>query len=127
MEETLFGCFDDVGDCVYAVCCGPCHLGGIAKNTGSDCCTTCLIAHCFPFPIIINMYTKSVLETALRRVGVTQDIDCFTCMCCLGCVQCQVAREIKNRQAKMAVAGGVPAQAQTVVVVHAPAPVAATK
>jgi len=120
MTQTTFGCFDDVGDCVHGACCGPCHLGSVAsKSQSGDCCTTCLVGTCLSFPLIYNMYAKSVLQSALQRVGVTQEIGLFECLCCIGCVQCQVSREINNRQSQMAVGGG--AAAPQVVVVHAPA------
>ena len=120
MTQTTFGCFDDLGDCCYGGCCGPCHLGSVvSKSQSGDCCMTCLIGTCLSFPVIYNMYAKSVLQSALQRVGVTQEIGLFECLCCIGCVQCQVSREVANRQSQMAVGGG--AAAPQVIVVHAPA------
>mmetsp|Transcript_5761 Transcript_5761/g.12830 ORF Transcript_5761/g.12830 Transcript_5761/m.12830 type:complete len:136 (-) Transcript_5761:239-646(-) len=121
MTQTTFGCFEDVGDCVYGACCGACHLGSVAqKSQSGDCCTTCLVGTCLSFPLIYNMYAKGVLQSALQRVGVTQEIGLFECLCCIGCVQCQVSREIMNRQSQMATGGGT--AAPQVVVVHAPKP-----
>ena len=121
MTQTTFGCFDDVGDCVHGVCCQPCHLGSIAQKSHSgDCCSTCVVGACLSFPLIYNVYAKGVLQTALHRVGVTQEIGLCECLCCIGCVQCQVSREISNRQSQMALGGGM--AAPQVIVVHAPAP-----
>ena len=121
MTQTTFGCFEDVGDCVYGACCGACHLGSVAqKSQSGDCCTTCLVGSCLSFPLIYNMYAKGVLQSALQRVGVTQEIGLFECLCCIGCVQCQVSREIMNLQSQMAIGGCM--AAPQVVVVHAPVP-----
>ena len=128
MTQTTFGCFDDVGDCVYGACCGACHLGSVAqKSQSGDCLSTCLVASCMSFPLCYNVYAKGVLQSALYRVGVTQEIGMFEILCCIGCVQCQVSREIANRQAHMAAGGGGAAAAPQVIVVHAPAAMQATK
>ena len=66
MNNTLFGCMDDCGDCVHAACFGPCHLGSVAQRAQSgDCYGTCFIAYlmggigCYP------CYAKSILQNAL--------------------------------------------------------------
>ena len=125
MEERLFGCFDDPADCAFSFFCTPCHAAYLVEKTGGFPVPVCLITHFCPFPILLNIFTKTVLEKALRHVGVTTHIPVVHVVCCLPCVRCQAAREIKNRQAKTAVEGGVPPA--TVAVVDAPAPVAATK
>ena len=124
MNNTLFGCMDDSGDCVHAACCGPCHLGSVAQRAQSgDCYGTCFIGYllggigCYP------CYAKSVLQNALLRVGVTQPIECFECVCFGPCLQCQVSREVNARQAAGAVAGQQP----QVIVVQAPAAQVAQK
>ena len=124
MNNTLFGCMDDCGDCVHAACFVPCHLGSIAQRAQSgDCYGTCFIGYllggigCYP------CYAKSVLQNALLRVGVTQPIECFECLCFGPCLQCQVSREVNARQAAGAVAGQQP----QVIVVQAPAAQVAQK
>ena len=119
MNNTLFGCMDDCGDCVHAACFGPCHLGSVAQRAQSgECYGTCFIGYlmagigCYP------CYAKSILQNALLRVGVTQPIECFECVCCGPCLQCQVSREVNARQAAGAVAGQ---QQPQVIVVQAPA------
>ena len=57
------------------------------------------------------------MQNALLRVGVTQPIECFECVCCGPCLQCQVSREVNARQA----AGAVASQQPQVIVVQAPA------
>jgi hypothetical protein len=124
MNNTLFGCTEDCGDCLHASYCGPCHLGSIAQRAQSgDCYGTCLIAYaigglgCYP------CYAQSVLQNALLRVGVTQPIAFFEWCCCTPCLQCQVSREVNARQAAAAVAGQQP----QVIVVQAPAAQVAQK
>tara|TARA_B110000003_G_scaffold15369_1_gene15040 strand:+ start:114 stop:491 length:378 start_codon:yes stop_codon:yes gene_type:complete len=74
MNNQLFGCTDDVGDCLYAGCCGPCHVGSIAQRTGSgDCFGTCCInyiAYMFCCGIGGIVHGGSVFKSALYRVGV---------------------------------------------------------
>jgi len=128
MQATLFGCFDDFGDCCYSCFCQPCHLGSIAQKTGSgDMCGTCCVAVFLSFPLIYQCYAKGVVQSALYRVGVNKPIGCCECVFCWSCVQCQASREINNRQSQMAVSGGARAQTTQVIVVQAPAPVAASK
>jgi hypothetical protein len=82
----------------------------------------------YEFSVVLQrVRAKGVLQSALYRVGVTQEIGMFEILCCIGCVQCQVSREIANRQAHMAAGGGGAAAAPQVIVVHAPAAMQATK
>lgn len=119
MRNTLFGCFDDCGDCVHAACCGPCHLGTVAQRSGAgDCYGTCLIG--YVLGCVYPCYAKGVLQNALHRVGVNQPIGCFECCCCTACLQCQVSREVNERQAAAAVAGPTSGQQPQVIVVQAP-------
>ena len=122
MNNQLFGCFDDVGDCLYACCCPSCHLGSIAQRTAvGDCFGTCCmntIAYGFGFGVC---HSKGVLQSALYRVGVSAPIGVFECCCCPVCLQCQVSREVNDRQAAAALAPPMQAQQPQVIVVQAPA------
>ena len=127
MNNQLFGCTDDVGDCLYAYCCGPCHLGSIAQRTGTgDCFGTCcinIIANAVCPGIGGCVHAGSVFKSALYRVGVTAPLDTLACICCTWCMQCQVSREINDRQAAAAsMPHGIGGRAQPqVIVVQAPA------
>jgi hypothetical protein len=124
MNNQLFGCTDDVGDCLYACFCGPCHVGSIAQRTGTgDCFGTCCINN------IANMvcpwiggivHGGSVFKSALLRVGVTAPLDTIACICCFSCLQCQVSREINDRQAAAAANPQAGAPQPQVIVVQAP-------
>ena len=123
MNNTLFGCTEDCGDCVHAACCQPCHLGTIAQRTGTgDCYGTCFVAWVIgPF---YPCYAQGILQNALYRVGVNQPIGCFECcLCNAACLQCQVSREVNARQAAAAVAGPAGSQPQVIVVQAPPAQV----
>ena len=118
MNNTLFGCMDDCGDCVHAWCLPQCHLGSIAQNANSgDCFGTSFVGCMLPPFGCYQCYAKSVLEKALQRVGVTQPLAFFDWYCCTACLQCQVSREVNARQA----AGAVASQQPQVIVVQAPA------
>ena len=130
MNNQLFGCTDDVGDCLYACCCGPCHVGSIAQRTGTgDCFGTCCInniANVVCPGIGGIVHGSSVLKSALYRVGVTAPLDTIACICCFPCLQCQVSREINDRQAAAAAnpqAQAGAAQPQVIVVQAPPAQV----
>lgn len=118
MKETLCGCTNDCGDCIYAWYCQPCHLGSIAQKTGAgDCYGTCIVATllaCFP------CYHKGILQQALLRVGVTAPIGCLECCFCLPCLQCQVSREVNNRQASATMMPPMQQQQPQIIVVQAP-------
>ena len=118
MKETLCGCMNDCGDCIHGACCQPCHLGSIAQRTGAgDCYGTCIVGSllwCFP------CYHKGILQQALLRVGVTAPIGCMECCFCLPCLQCQVSREVNNRQAAAATMQPMQQQQPQIIVVSAP-------
>ena len=119
MNNTLFGCMEDCGDCVHAWCLLQCHLGSIAQAANSgDCFGTSFVGCMLPPFGCYQCYAKSVLEKALQRVGVTQPLAFFDWYCCTACLQCQVSREVNARQAAGAVAGQ---QQPQVIVVQAPA------
>jgi hypothetical protein len=124
MNNQLFGCTDDVGDCLYACCCGPCHVGTIAQRTGTgDCFGTCCInyiAYMFCCGIGGIVHGGSVFKSALYRVGVTAPLDTIACICCHPCLQCQVSREINDRQAAAAANPQAGAPQPQVIVVQAP-------
>jgi len=105
MNNTLFGCMDDCGDCVHAWCLPQCHLGSIAQNANSgDCFGTSFVGYMLPPLGCYQCYAKSILEKALQRVGVTQPIAFFEWYCCTACLQCQVSREVNapsRRRARM--------------------------
>lgn len=73
MNNQLFGCTDDVGDCLYACFCGSCHIGSIAQRTGTgDCFGTCCINNIAGMlcPWIGGIvHGGSVFKSALLRVG----------------------------------------------------------
>ena len=120
MNNTLFGCMDDCGDCVHAWCLPQCHLGSIAQNANSgDCFGTSFVGYMLPPLGCYQCYAKSILEKALQRVGVTQPIAFFEWYCCTACLQCQVSREVNDMQAAAAVAGPAGSQPQ-VTAVQAP-------
>jgi len=129
MQNQLLGCTADVGDCAYACCCGPCHLGTIAQRTGAgDCFGTCCInviaGACVPY-IGGVLHGQTVLSSALVRVGVTAPLDTLACLCCFPCLQCQVSREINDRHAQAAAnpQHAAPAAPQVIVVQAPPAQV----
>jgi len=131
MNNSLFGCFDDCGDCVYGYFCFPCHLGSIAQRSGSgDCFLTCCISMLLqPILPLAMCYNASVYRKSLYRVGVNAPLPCLSCACFCCCLQCQVSREVNDRQAAAASMPhvgpgvGVAGQPQIIVVQAPPAQV----
>ncbi len=125
MNNELFGCFEDCADCAYGYFCFPCHLGSIAQRSGAgDCCLTCCVSSLLlPILPLAMCYNASVYRKALYRVGVNAPLPCLSCslFCC--CLQCQVSREVNDRQAAAAsMPHGIGGRAQPqVIVVQAPA------
>ena len=125
MNNELFGCFEDCADCAYGYFCFPCHLGSIAQRSGAgDCFLTCCISSLLqPILPLAMCYNASVYRKALYRVGVNAPLPCLSCtlFCC--CLQCQVSREVNDRQAAAAsMPHGIGGRAQPqVIVVQAPA------
>ena len=125
MNNELFGCFEDCEDCLYGYFCFPCHLGSIAQRSGAgDCFLTCCISSLLqPILPLAMCYNARVYRKALYRVGVNAPLPCLSCslFCC--CLQCQVSREVNDRQAAAAsMPHGIGGQPQPqVIVVQAPA------
>lgn len=111
MMHVPGGFMEDTGDCVYAACCGPCHLGSIADktNTGSCCVTTVIAILAGPFA---SCYMKCVASKALESVGV-KPVG-YTEACCMPqFTQCQVSREINERKQMGGKTGGAATAAPT--------------
>ena len=117
MNNTKCGCMEDYGDCVYAAFCNSCHLADIAQRTGSgDWLSTCIVAEIAKDSGFYTCYARGILQNALYRVGVNEQIG----LCQVSLFkQCQVSREVNDRQAAAAVAGPAGSQPQ-VTAVQAP-------
>ena len=109
MMHVPGGCMEDTGDCMYAYCCAPCHIGSIADRTNTGgCCMTSLIACCIgPFQ---PCYFKSVASKALESVGV-KPVGYVESYFMTPCVACQVSREINERKQMGGKTGGAPTTA----------------
>jgi len=101
LAESLFGCFDDCGSCIYGCCCTPCLFGSNAeKIDGSNC-----ILMCCAYSLLMECYLCAVphyiKRTALRqKYGLGEDPTCGdlpAVICCSPCALCQEARFLKNR------------------------------
>ncbi|CAF0845921.1 unnamed protein product [Adineta steineri] len=103
-NESLCGCFDDVGSCFCGWCCTPCLFGQNAeKIDGSNCCLCCLgytlLSPCYM--CWLPHYMKR--QTLRQKYNLVEEPSCgdlpTTCFCS-PLALCQEARFLK-RQAQM--------------------------
>jgi len=89
-SSSLFSCCDDIGICFYGWCCPWCSLAStMTKYDNSNWCFNCC--------------TKNVClsQSIIREGKYNIDGDCCTDIlvpcCCMTCVICRLAREVKAR------------------------------
>lgn len=85
-NSGLLSCCDDVGKCMWVMCCTSCVLADISNRLGECCCVTC----CVPMGLV-------AVRTRLRTLGGIRGSICMDYLateCCQLCVLCQLQREM---------------------------------
>ncbi|XP_045160079.1 placenta-specific gene 8 protein-like [Mercenaria mercenaria] len=86
-SSGLFSCFDDVGKCMWTLCCPNCVLADISARLGECAFVTC----CVPGGI-------ATIRTRVRTLGGIRGSICkdyIATECCQLCVMCQIQRELE--------------------------------
>lgn len=85
-SSGLFSCCNDMGNCMWVMCCPSCALGSISNRLGECCCVTC----CVPMGLVS-------VRTRIRTLGGIRGSICMDYLaveCCQVCVMCQLLREL---------------------------------
>ena len=99
--ETLFGCFNDMGSCLYGFCCLPCLFGTNAEKVDGTtcvgmCCAYMLLTECYLCGLP-HYVTRKKLREKFNLEEDEQCNDILTVIFCSPCGICQEARELKSR------------------------------
>ncbi len=98
--ESLYGCFDDCGICLFGYCCTPCLFGQNAHQIdNSNCCLMCC-----GYSLLSSCYLCCILHSSKRgalrqKYGLREEPcgDCPVTCCCGPCALCQEARFLQRR------------------------------
>jgi len=98
-ENSLFGCFSDIGSCLLTICC-PCIAYGTVHDSvhQTGCGGACCAFLCLSYIGCSCLIHKDLRGDIRRRYNLDEGCgDCLTTCCCGGCAICQEARELKAR------------------------------
>lgn len=98
-DQSLCGCFDDCGICVFGTFCGSCLTASNTYDLTQSCCAACLSFMFTPAGIIYNRI-KVQEKYNIEESGWET---CLAVLCC-ECANCQDAHEIHFQQKRAAAA-----------------------
>jgi Cys-rich protein (TIGR01571 family) len=134
-NNGLFNCFDDTNSCLLGLFCEPINLGMLANKTN----TGNMFAVCYLSTILCSVwmlsgipchacYAPDVINTAVAKYGVTEEVECCPVYYCCGpCSTCRAHREVDARIKLGVTPVGSQITIAQPVVMTAPTPVFANK
>jgi len=88
-KESLFGCFNNMGICLYGCCCLPCLYGRNAeKLDGQSCFGQCCMYYCLSACGCCCLIHKSRRELLRTKYHLREDPSDFIATCC--CAPCML-------------------------------------
>merc|ERR1711997_613995 len=92
-KNGLFGCFNNIGNCVFGYCCLPCLFKRNAEKMGENGMLHCIGGCCIPI-LPAFMQLKKLREDNNIDGDMTKDI--LAAVCCAPCAAVQVANELEH-------------------------------
>ena len=105
-KQGLFGCAEDSEVCMDGLFCTSCLTFMNAKNLDKPACLYTSFWYCL-FPCVPVVLLR---QEARQKYGIEGSIaeDVLASICCLDCVTCQTAAEIKHQQQQLEMKTEVP-------------------
>lgn len=99
-DQSLFGCFDDCGICIFGTFFGQCLVASNTYDLTQSYCASCLSCLFSPIGVIYN-------RIQIQEKYNIEESGCETfvaVLCCGSCANCQDAHEIHFQQKRAAAA-----------------------